>query len=67
MCVRFLTPFLSLQRVGATPRTQTAKFVQFYDVRGVPKALEQQNIPFEGGTLSIEEAVMRLLSSSLCV
>jgi hypothetical protein len=85
-----------VKRIGATPRTLLAKFVQFYDVRSIPKGdrrasvvlkqfhlkwvvylalqgelwreshklvvrsvrmLSGGNIPYDGGTLIVEEAV----------
>ncbi len=42
--------------MGGTPRSNTAKFVQFWDVRAMQRALEDTGMPFEQGTLKLEEA-----------
>lgn len=64
--LEFFSQFGDVKRIGGLRQSVTAKFVQFFDVRAVPKAVAASDCPYPpGGRLVIEEAVRRTMRIAL--
>lgn len=61
----WFSKFGDVKRVGSTPRSHLAKFVQFFDVRSLAKAMAETQLFFDDGVIHMEEAVRPSASSPL--